>query len=443
MTLRHLPHAAALLTLGALLIPHPAVTAPTDLDLTFGKKGKVSTDLGKGESYANDVVVLSDGKIVAGGTGRLKGRFASDFALARYTADGKIDKTFGTKGVLITPVGTQGQISALALQTDGKLVAAGVADVGNVTQIAVARYNADGTLDPTFSGDGIVTTPAGDTAALAYDVAIDGNGNIVVVGIADTGGDFDVATARYTSAGALDTTFSDDGIDVLQLGPADDFGKSVAIQSDNKIVVGGSTWVSPASNMALIRYNTDGTPDATFGGGDGIVSVPFRESGHINSIAIYSDGVQEKIVAAGLGITNQAGFLDQDFLVARFDALGSLDTGFGTNGVTVTPINASNDIGNKVLVEQDGRVIVAGYTQLTDGADFAVVRYTSGGEIDSTFATGIQTTNFAGKGRNNSIDLGAGAARQANGAIVVAGQTTAGSSQKNPKDRFALARYEP
>jgi uncharacterized delta-60 repeat protein len=235
------------------------------LDPTFGGDGKVRTDITSGRDRANDVTVQSDGKIViAGAAGFRNGRFA----LARYNTDGSLDTTFGGDGKVLTdftnvPFALD-ESESLAIQTDGKIVAAGAASLGtdNPPVFALARYNADGSLDSTFSGDGKLTTQftATEGGDIAWGVALQTDGKIVAAGHASFGahgGNSRFALARYDSDGSLDTTFGGDGRVTTDFTTVPDFAfGGVVIQANGRIVAAGAAGWADGFNpkFALARY---------------------------------------------------------------------------------------------------------------------------------------------------------------------------------------------
>ena len=226
---------AGVLLLLAAAVAAPAQAAPGDLDLTFSGDGKQTTDFGFGVASAAATVRQPDGKIIA--VGADEGHAGSNFALARYNADGTLDTSFSGDGKQTTEFGGEDRATAVALQGDGKIVAVGEGGGSFfLPDFALARYNPNGSLDTSFSGDGKQTTdfggPDGDGAT---GVAIQGDGKIVAVGYGGTQRDFVVA--RYDPNGSLDTSFGS-GPQTTDFGGSD-VARGVAIQSDGKIVVGG------------------------------------------------------------------------------------------------------------------------------------------------------------------------------------------------------------
>ena len=294
------------------------------LDPTFDLDGKVTSDFAGGNDRARAVVIQADGKIVVAGVAfssaclPCNGPPSDNFGLARYNPDGSHDLTFGFGGRQVTDFDVAGPDEArgVAIQADGKIVAAGVAIcdpcVLPVTPVphdfALARYTADGSLDPSFDGDGKVKTDFGGPDE-ANAVAIQREGEIVAAGSAThDSGALLFALARYKGDGALDPTFDGDG-KVTTMVASDDEARGVAIQRDGKIVAVGLACklCIAGPDFGLARYNTDGSLDPIFGGGDGIVLTDFGGFDHANAVALQMDG---KIVAAG--------FSNADFALARY-----------------------------------------------------------------------------------------------------------------------------
>ena len=296
-----------------------------------------------------------------------------------------------------------------------------------VAPVAVA---APGALDPTFDGDGRVTTDLGSASEEGDAVAIQPDGKIVVLAQTEDEDTFVTTSVliRYDSSGALDPTFDSDGILVVSgMDPAD-----VAVQSDGKIVVVGGVLIdlgdSVTADFAVARFNTDGTPDTTFSD-DGRATADFdgRWDG-ATAVALQADG---KIVAAG-GTGGNLSHTSQDFAVARFNTDGTPDTSFGGDGTTNTNVLGTSEQAFAVVVQTNGKVVVGGKAhQKKTGQDFALVRYRSNGALDLGFSgDGKLRTSF------DVHDTLSGLALQSDGKIVAAG-TAGGPTGED----FALARY--
>jgi uncharacterized delta-60 repeat protein len=333
------------------------------LDISFGGDGKVTTDFGGVRDIADAVAIQSDGKIVA--AGRFFPRpYSDDFALARYNSDGSLDTSFGVSGKVITNLGGADVIEDVAIQSDGKIVAAGFRLFPG-WDFALARYNPDGSLDTSFGVNGVVITDFGSTDQ-AVAIAIQPDGKIVATGFS---GAFqpvsDFAVARYNSDGSLDTSFDADGKVTTDFGDFDQ-ARAMALQSDGKIVAAGFTFAAGTQDFALARYNPDGSLDTSFHF-DGTVITDLGGGEAALDAMQLPDG---KIVAAG--VANVGG---QDFSLVRYSPNGFLDTSFGVNGVVLTDIGGS-DIAFALAVQPaDGRYVAAGASESDTDSDFALARY--------------------------------------------------------------------
>ena len=275
-------------------------TANGTPDPTFGTGGIITTDINSGsEDYGRAMALQPDGKIVVAGSS------GDDFAVVRYTANGALDTSFGTGGIITTDItsGSEDYGRAMALQPDGKIVVAGFSWSGGDADVAVVRYTANGALDTSFDGDGIVTTDigAGTGNDRGYAVAVQPDGKIVVAGRSNastTARQRDhFLVVRYTAAGALDPSFESNeqplggehstpceegkldhagkGVVITCMSPfSDDFGEAVAVQPDGKIVVAGHS----SGNVVVIRYLADGDRDIPVPTGPGLQ--PDRQSHH-------------------------------------------------------------------------------------------------------------------------------------------------------------------
>ncbi|WP_405883438.1 calcium-binding protein [Streptomyces sp. NBC_01384] len=372
-------------------LPGGAFAAPGDLDPSFGSGGKVVVDRGSAEG-GGDLVLQPDGKIVTVGSN------TSDFSVMRHNADGSLDTSFGSGGEVVTDFsGGEDGAAGAALQPDGKIVVVGTSEIpdNGCCWFTVARYNANGTLDTGFGDGGWVRTDFGhDGSSAGEAVAVQPDGRIVAAG--ESGGEF--AVARYDTDGHLDTTFGGTG-KVLTAFAEGAIGNDMALQPDGRIVVAGYTG-STRMDFALARYNTDGSLDTGFGTG-GRVSTDFGDYDFANGVAVQSDG---RIVAAGS--------TDADFALARYNANGSLDAGFGTGGRVTTDFGGTAEQAHDVALQPDGRIVAAGVR----AGDFVVDRYNADGTLDTGFGTGGRTvTDFGGYEEASSVAV------QADGRTVAFG----------------------
>jgi uncharacterized delta-60 repeat protein len=400
-----------LAVLASLAISATAIAAAGDLDPTFSGDGRQTTDFSPGSrDTANGVAIQSDGKIVVvgytpvdhGDTSHLNTN--DDFALARYNPNGTLDTTFSGDGKQTTDFGGEDQAYGVAIQPNAKIVVVGVDfnnSTGNGGDFVLARYNPNGSLDTSFSGDGEQAIGSDGDAAAA--VAIQPNGKIVAVGpccgVRDVGERFLIA--RFNANGSLDPTFAGDGTQMTSFRNSS-VADAVAIQANGKIVVAGETTndaFNGTRDYALARYNPNGTLDTSFSGdGKQVTSI----EGQAYGVGIQSSG---KIVVVGSGGTSA---------IARYNPNGSRDTKFAGDGSA-----AFGDSANAVVIQANDKIVVVG------GGTLA--RYNANGSRDTSFS-GDGSAGF--DGRASAVSL------QANGRIVVAGYSFDGSDYD-----FALARY--
>jgi uncharacterized delta-60 repeat protein len=418
-----------------------AQAADGDLDPTFETDGKVLTDFNHSTDIADAVAIQADGKLVVVGTTYRDNDFSNeDFAVARYNPDGTLDKTFGVGGKVQTDFpGLAAVASSVVIQPDGKIVVAGGAFplFTFLGDFKVVRYNSNGSLDTSFGDGGIVTTtfPEG---SYAFDVALQADGKIIAAGTVfvdfnpGESSNTDFALARYNPDGTPDAAFGNGGrVSTDFLGLEDDVF-SVLIQSDGKIVAVGSA-NDPATfyDFAAVRYLSNGAVDTTFGVA-GKVHTDFGDQNfdRARSAALQPDG---RIVAAGFAISQNGGV--QNFAVARYNSSGVLDTSFGTGGMTQIDFGSCCQSANKVLLQPNGKIITVGYanTESSD-SDFLLARLTSDSSLDPTFGAGGKVRTSFG-----NLNGGAnGAVFQPDGKIVAVGFQATGLELFAD---FALARY--
>ena len=421
---------ATILFIISAILPVASFAQAGSLDLSFDTDGIVSTPIGGDDDYANAIAIQPDGKIVAAGYSY--NGVQDVFALARYNTNGSLDNTFDADGIVTTTIGTSGnRAHAVALQSDGKILVAGYSyssATGN--DFTLARYNANGSLDNSFDADGIVITPLGGfTNDRAFSVAVQSDGKIVAAGyqtdIVSTQRDF--ALIRYLANGNLDNTFNVDGIVSLSIAPGNDEGRSVIVQDDGRIIVAGYSYDFTTREFAMVRFNTDGSLDNSFDT-DGIVTSSIG-SGSTDDAA-YSAALQDdgKIVVAGY--TNGTSY---DYAVVRYNINGSLDFSFGTDGIVVTSIGTSgtsSDEAHAITLQTDGKIVVAGHAD----EDFSMARYDADGSLDNSFDTdGTLYTDVSSPSFNDKIE---GVSLQSDGKIVAVGYSGNGSDYD-----FTVARY--
>jgi uncharacterized delta-60 repeat protein len=354
------------------------------LDASFDSDGKVATPLEGGNATA--LAIQGDDKAVLAGSCFVGGP-APSFCLARYNTDGSLDATFDSDGVVTTTIRSVDSAAAVAIQADGKIVAAGgcFASGGSGYDFCLARYNANGSPDTTFDSDGQLSHPIGTGNDHARSVAIQDDNKIVAAGECVVGGITDFCLARYNADGSLDTTFDTDGKVTTAVGSGYDWGFGLALQDDDRIVVGGGC---EPGRFCLARYNTDGSLDPAFGSG-GKVTAAVAGDAFANDLAIQTDG---RIVAAG-------GCLSGSFYVmcaARYNTNGALDTSFDTDGVAMADVYPGGDEGTAVAIQLSGKIVVAGRCFTDDtftASDFCVARFHASEEIEDADGDGVSDSS--------------------------------------------------
>ena len=381
-----------------------ALAAGGELDPTFDGDGRVTLDLGAADESAVDVAVQPDGKIVVLGTTGMSA------VLARYTSTGALDTTFDGDGFLVF---TSLHPSALALQPDGKIIVAGTANA----DFALARFKDDGTPDDSFDGDGLASADfVNHSNDIGRGVALQSDGKIVVGGSSDANHELGTVTvARFKGDGTLDDSFYNHGFRGWCC--MNSYATAVAIQTNGKIVVAGSTGVfSHTPRFFVSRLKTNGTRDSSFSN-DGQLQTKFGAEAHGLDVAVQADG---RVVVAG----SVGAFKHSDFALARYTSSGKLDTTFSGDGKRRMDFSGGADEALGLVIQPNGRIVAAGFAaplHHPSDADFGLARYRSNGSLDLSFsANGKQRVRFG----TNDQDSGFAVARQADGKLVVAGQAT-------------------
>lgn len=371
---------------------------------------------------------------------------------------GSLDATFGTGGQVVTdfvgPNDSSLENYALtsALQSDGRLLVLGYSSETTAhRQFDLVRYNGDGSLDDggaadstpgdSFATDGHIQISLSDSLAFGARMALQSDGKIVLGGTTNESGIRDFALVRLNADGSLDPTFGSGGIAVTDFGSTGDELTGIALQPDGRIVVSGNSFrPGTGSDFLVARFNTNGTLDTSFDG-DGWRTFDRGGSDEFaSSVAVQADG---KIVAAGYFYPGDLG----DSILVRFNSDGSLDDGsasdstsgdtFGVGGIVITGFGDTDDGIDSVVLQSDGRIVASGFIgHVTEGEayDFALARYNADGSLDTTFGDNGHVTTDF-----SSIDEAVGVTLQADGRIVAAGYTRDSSFNYD----FALARYNP
>lgn len=356
------------------------------LDNNFDADGSKLLEVSNYATRAFDVVVQPDGKILVAG-------WATSPAgplmfVWRLFPDGSPDLSFGSSDgrSVIDINGTVEECYAMALQPDGKIVIAG--GINNIeVGFLVVRLNAtDGLVDNTFGNGGFTVVPFSSTS-FAYDLAIQADGKILAAGITTEGLNVDAALARLNPDGSHDNSFSFDGKVVTSVND-DDWIQGLHVDANGKITVAGSTEPGIGQfNTLLMRYNSDGSLDNTFGI-NGIVETDMAPAlDEFYNLTVDGAG---SIFATGAlynGSTNM--------LLAKFNPDGSLDNSFSFNGYVDTDFSNDDDRGWDVIVQPDSKILVVGEARVPSNV-FAMARYTPNGDLDPSFGTGGKVTTALG-----------------------------------------------
>jgi uncharacterized delta-60 repeat protein len=395
------------------------------LDAAFGGDGMVTTPVSTTNDYGSSLTLQPDGKVIVGGTVG-NGDFY-DFALARYNADGSLDPTFGFEGKVTTSIRPSLDLGySVALQADGKILVAGYSLDVNTSNfdLAVVRYHANGVLDSSWGGDGIVLAPISGNGLSGTSVVVQADGKVIAGSTTFGIGGSDFVLVRYLADGSLDTSFDGDGKVITSISNSNDLGNAVALQDDGKILLAGQSWNGSNYDFSVARYLANGALDTSFDG-DGTLMTELGGAEECRAIAVQPDG---KIVVAG-ATSNAGGY---DMAVVRYLGNGALDTSFDGDGSVITTLGGNFDQSFGIAVQADGKLVVAGNTSIGSSTRMALVRYQANGALDSSWG-GDGSVVIAG-----AASVAASVAIRADGKIVAAGYSENGSDYD-----FALLCYEP
>jgi uncharacterized delta-60 repeat protein len=360
--------------------------ADGSVDTTFGSGGRVCIDVGSGSAdRGEEILLLAGGQLVVAGTS------AGDFALARLTATGALDSSFGNGARATYDLGGTDELRDAALAPDGRIVMVGETTMpgcataptspGQTVGVGVARALSNGAPDPSFGGDGTVVLGSGDQVQRGFAVAVQNDGAVIVAGRTSSCSRvaIDLLLLRLTAGGAPDPGF----VPANPLAePGPDSAVDVAVQPDGRIVVAVDTFVGPATSPArddafiLLRFNPDGSADTSFGSG-GVATALFGAGTNATPRAI---ALQGSTIVVG-------GSVDGDFALARFTSTGALDPAFGGDGTVVTDFGGV-DVLAALAVQPDGKLVAAGQT----ATDVALARYGTGTTSTSTSTSTSTTT---------------------------------------------------
>jgi uncharacterized delta-60 repeat protein len=366
-------------------------------DTGFDLDGRAFVDVGGLDDWAYGVVQQADGKLVLGGWSR-NAAGALDFGLARLNSDGSLDSGFGGDGTVQIDVGGNNDVAySLIRQADGKLVLSGWSHTGVQSNFSAIRLNADGSLDTGFGANGKVQIPVTAESNQSKSVVQQPDGKLVLGGYSTNAG---LCLTRLNADGSLDTGFGNGGTAIVDATAGYDYGNSLIVQSDGKLVLGGYTRQGGVYDYLLIRLNPDGSLDTSFDG-DGKLQIDVGGSNDYGySLIQQADG---KLVLAG----TSAGLEDYDYSVIRLNSNGSLDNGFGTGGKAVISVAPGADTAYALIQQADGKLVLAGASRSSTGDDydFSLIRLNTDGSLD----TGLtQNAPLVGTADADTLTGGAG-----------------------------------
>ena len=401
-----------------------SITPTGTLETLFNGTGTVMQDLGIGGDIGMATAMQPDGKLVTASRTQWGGMLS--MAVSRYGTDGTPDATFGNGGSSIVSMDSP---LCIAVQPDGKIL------VGVDYAFALYRLNTDGSLDLTFNGIGWAAIydflGSSDQGAVRR-IIVQPDGKILAAGFAGVFPQINkaFALARFNPDGSLDTGFGGDGKVVTDLAFSNwEEIDDMALMPDGRIVVTG--YAITAEGFVAARYEPDGDPDPTFGGGDGVINHLIGPGywGRSKRLALRTDG---RILLAGYSQLD-ADPLDFDIVLMQLLTNGTLDAGFGTGGKVIMDIGASMQEITGLALQSDGKALAAGYANFGSTDDFLLLRYDITGQLDASFGTaGMVTTDFG-----PFADHGHGLLIQPDGKAVVTGFAVTSSDID-----VALARYE-
>ncbi len=389
-----------LLFIGIILVSTSAIFAlPGDLDTTFGVSGGyVISDFGAAQvdERPRDSAIQADGKIVVVGRRETSNASFYDYLVARYNADGTPDITFNGTGFFTLPAGFQNlSANAVAIQTDGKIVVAGgIGGSFGISTATIFRLNSNGTLDTSFDTDGIQSV---SSSGEALSMVIQTDGKIVVgTGFSVFPIPTSAVVVRLNANGSLDTTFDGDGRATVS--PNIYFPNGLALQTDGKIILAGQKFATSLLNGAVVRLLTNGSFDNSFDG-DGVLEVNIPSGiNEARSVAVQTDG---KIVIGGGAVLT----INRDPLLVRYHSDGTLDTSFDGDGIKIIELtgDGSSTYFNEIVIQPDGKIVgisdTTGVFTFFASSDFFLVRFNADGSIDNSFdANGVVKSQWCEQG---------------------------------------------
>lgn len=372
------------------------ITADGLPDNSFGDKGRVFTDFSQDNDHGDVVLLQADEKIIVAGTTTPDG-FESDFALARYLPNGTLDSTFGINGKVIQPIGAFSEaVFDAFLQPDGKIVVAGnVYDFSFDADYAIARYLPDGTLDYSFGDKGIVVFDFDAPYDLCTAITLQPDGKIVAAGIYSKDFLSQVSALRLLPNGTVDSTFGNNGTVLVPVGDYGVYCTDVQIQPDGKLLLSGMVEDVDYRDFFVLRLQSNGALDPSFGNAGITITSGSDKDDNSYAMALKPNG---GFVLVG---KSYAPNKTTDLSILQYTAAGALDPFFENGGIVQIDNGSSEENAYMMLVQADGKIVVhasakPGRWTSIKGQEVGFLRYYPNGTLDSTFnSTGIALRQFS------------------------------------------------
>ncbi len=403
------------------------------LDSTFGENGRVAVDLGIRGSRANAVVVQPDGKIVAAGSSTSTAD--RDFMLFRLLPDGSLDPDFNHDGTVTTAVGSSDdEALSIALQPDGKVIAAGYSTSEKDRDFAIVRYSSDGSLDRSFGNEGMVVTPVGSSHDEITDVAVQPDGGIVVTGAAQGANGRVVVLGRYLADGTPDPHFAEKGFALSVVG-VDAQAESVALSKDGHILVSGTYSDGQRRGLMVLNFDSSGHLNQQFG--EKGVAVPTDNSTFSEGYGMVVTEEGRIVVAGSVGKEGE-----REAALFGFTAEGQPDSSFEQNGLLVSSAGAGDDALLDVTVA--GRTLSAsGFKTTGDSREFLLVTYTQGSTQENTGGSSL-AMQTGGQLKADALTTGFSSGKDTSTAIAAVSSTSlvaVGESEAASGSSAAVSKY--
>lgn len=357
------------------------------LDPTFGLGGLAVIEASIYMDFAMDIALQPDGKILLAGRIFNGSAGSSSSLLIRLLPNGELDNNFGTGGIVNPQFGgTDNNAEAIALQQDGKILIGG----HHNDRFAVMRFNTDGSFDNTFGNAGLAKATVGISMCYINDIALQKDGKIIAAGMGfNELSNYGFAVARFNTDGSLDIDFADLGTKIFNIGDGNDFILDVEIQSNDKIVLGGHTWLANQPilqhDLAVVRLNVDGSIDLTFGNNGSTITNIVYGGNYGTAMVLQTD---DKIILN----SNIATQFAEDVAILRYTADGILDNTFGTNGITTLDVAGRADYCEGLALQPDGKIVTTGSTYTASASEFLVIRCDN--DIDYTSTSHHELVEF-------------------------------------------------